>query len=73
MTHIRTTHVGSLPESQEVTDFLFSKEKNQAYNATHFDEEVMKKHVDLIVSRQKDFVLTLLVMERHQKFYYYIC
>lgn len=53
MTHIRTTHVGSLPRSQEVTDFLFSKEKNKAYNATHFDE-VMKKHVDLIVSRQKD-------------------
>ena len=53
MTHIRTTHVGSLPRSQEVTDFLFSKENNQAYNATHFDE-VMKKHVDLIVSRQKD-------------------
>jgi len=53
LTHIRTTHVGSLPRSQEVTDFLFSKEKNQAYNATHFDE-VMKKHVDLIVSRQKD-------------------
>ena len=53
MTHIRTTHVGSLPRSQEVTDFLFSKEKKQAYNATHFDE-VMTKHVDLIVSRQKD-------------------
>ena len=53
MTHIRTTHVGSLPRSQEVTDFLFSKEKNQAYNATHFDE-VMTKHVDFIVSRQKD-------------------
>ena len=53
MTHIRTTHVGSLPRSQEVTDFLFSKEKNQAYNATHFDE-VMTKHVDFIVSRQKE-------------------
>ena len=53
MTHIRTTHVGSLPRSQEVTDFLFSKEKKQAYNATHFDE-VMTKHVDFIVSRQKE-------------------
>ena len=53
MTHIRTTHVGSLPRSQEVTNFLFSKEKNQAYNAAHFDE-VMTKHVDFIVSRQKD-------------------
>ena len=53
MTHIRTTHVGSLPRSQEVTDFLFSKEKNQAYNAAHFDE-VMTKHVDFIVSRQKE-------------------
>ena len=52
MTHIRTTHVGSLPRSQEVTDFLFSKEKKQAYNATHFDE-VMTKHVDFVVSRQK--------------------
>ena len=51
MTHIRTTHVGSLPRSQEVTDFLFSKEKKQAYNATHFDE-VMTKHVDFVVSRQ---------------------
>ena len=53
MTYIRTTHVGSLPRSQEVTDFLFSKEKNQAYNAAHFDE-VMTKHVDFIVSRQKE-------------------
>ena len=45
MAHILTTHVGSLPRSQEVTDLLFAKERNQAFDAIKFDE-VMKKHVD---------------------------
>ena len=53
MKHILTTHVGSLPRSQEVTDLLFAKEKKQAFDTTQFDE-VMTKHVDLIVSRQKE-------------------
>ena len=53
MAHILTTHVGSLPRSQEVTDLLFARERNQAFDAIKFDE-VMKKHVDLIVLRQKE-------------------
>ena len=52
MGHIRTTHVGSLPRSQEVTDLLFSKEKNQSFDSKEFDK-VMLEHVDRLVARQK--------------------
>lgn len=31
------THVGSLPRSQEVVDFLFAREKRQPYDAAAFD------------------------------------
>ena len=33
MTKIKTTHVGSLPRSQEVVDFIFAREAGQAYDA----------------------------------------
>ena len=52
MRHIRTTHVGSLPRSQEVTDLLFSKEKKQSFDSKEFDK-VMLEHVDRLVARQK--------------------
>ena len=52
MRHIRTTHVGSLPRSQEVTDLLFSKEKNQSFDIKEFDK-AMLEHVDRLVARQK--------------------
>ena len=52
MRHIRTTHVGSLPRSQEVTDLLFSKEKNQSFDSAQFDK-VMLEHVAGLVARQK--------------------
>ena len=52
MRHIRTTHVGSLPRSQEVTDLLFSKEKKQSFDSKEFDR-VMLEHVDRLVARQK--------------------
>ena len=34
---IRTTHVGSLPRSQEVTDFLFAKERGEEFDQSSFD------------------------------------
>ena len=37
MTRIRTTHVGSLPRSQAVVDFLFAKERGEAVDASAFD------------------------------------
>lgn len=36
MTRIKTTHVGSLPRSQEVVDFIFAREKGQTYDADAF-------------------------------------
>jgi len=37
MTRIKTTHVGSLPRSQEVVDFIFARENNTAYETSEFD------------------------------------
>ena len=31
MTRILTSHVGSLPRSQEVVDFIFARENNENY------------------------------------------
>ena len=35
---IKTTHVGSLPRSQKVVDFIFARENNQPYDAAAFDQ-----------------------------------
>ena len=37
MTEFLTTHVGSLPRSQAVTDFLFAREKDEPYDQSAFD------------------------------------
>ena len=37
MTRIQATHVGSLPRSQAVVDFLFAKERGEAIDASAFD------------------------------------
>lgn len=37
MTQIKTTHVGSLPRSQEVVDFIFARENEKPYDADAFD------------------------------------
>ena len=52
MSKILTTHVGSLPRSQEVTDLLFAKEQGKPFDQTKFDD-TMTAHVDMLVSRQK--------------------
>lgn len=53
MTKIQTTHVGSLPRSQEVVDFIFANEHGKAYDQTAFDacmtaavSETVRKQVD---------------------------
>jgi 5-methyltetrahydropteroyltriglutamate--homocysteine methyltransferase len=53
MTQILTTHVGSLPRSQEVVDFIFARERNTPFVQTDFDaamtravSETVKKQVD---------------------------
>jgi 5-methyltetrahydropteroyltriglutamate--homocysteine methyltransferase len=37
MTIIKTTHVGSLPRTQTVVDFIFAREKGQAFDPAAFD------------------------------------
>ncbi|MFV1494603.1 cobalamin-independent methionine synthase II family protein [Phaeobacter sp. JH18-32] len=37
MTRIKTTHVGSLPRSQDVVDFIFARENEQPFNQAAFD------------------------------------
>ena len=48
---ILTTHVGSLPRSQEVVDFLFAREKGEEYDQSQFDA-TMTEAVDQTVARQ---------------------
>lgn len=53
MAKIACTHVGSLPRSQEVVDFIFARENTQAYDQEAFDT-AMKKAVEETVKRQTD-------------------
>ena len=53
MTRIQATHVGSLPRSQAVVDFLFAKERGEAIDVSAFDacmadavSETVRKQVD---------------------------
>jgi len=51
MTKIMTTHVGSLPRSQDVVDFIFARERNEAYDPDAFDA-CMTAAVDATVAKQ---------------------
>ena len=53
MDKIKTTHVGSLPRSNELSDLLFKKDKGESIDINHFDETV-KRDVKKIVKKQKD-------------------
>ncbi|NKX43715.1 cobalamin-independent methionine synthase II family protein [Roseicyclus persicicus] len=50
---VPTTHVGSLPRSQQVVDFIFAREKGQPYDAAAFDA-CMTAAVDDTVRKQKE-------------------
>jgi 5-methyltetrahydropteroyltriglutamate--homocysteine methyltransferase len=51
MTKIAATHVGSLPRSQEVVDFIFARERGEDYDTAAFDA-AMTRAVDDTVRRQ---------------------
>ena len=51
MTQIATTHVGSLPRSQKVVDFIFAREKDKPYEQAAFDA-AMAEAVDETVGKQ---------------------
>lgn len=48
---LKTTHVGSLPRSQEVVDFIFARENGTAHDADAFDA-TMTAAVDETVAKQ---------------------
>ena len=48
---ILTTHVGSLPRSKAVTDFVFAKEREEAVDDTSFHQTI-KEAVQAVVKRQ---------------------
>jgi 5-methyltetrahydropteroyltriglutamate--homocysteine methyltransferase len=51
MTKIPVTHVGSLPRSQKVVDFIFAREREEPFNAAAFDA-AMTEAVDDTVRKQ---------------------
>ena len=53
MTKIMTTHVGSLPRTQDVVDFIFARENKKTFDKILFDE-VMASACNATVKRQKD-------------------
>ena len=53
MKKILTSHVGSLPRSQEVVDFIFAREKEIKYDQAEFDQ-VMSDAVSHTVLKQVD-------------------
>jgi len=53
MTSILTSHVGSLPRTQEVVDFIFARENNEAYDEAAFDS-CMRDACAETVRRQTD-------------------
>ena len=59
MTRILTSHVGSLPRSQEVVDFIFARENNENYDETSFDE-AMTKAVHDTVGKQTESGIDIL-------------
>ena len=48
MTRILTSHVGSLPRSQEVVDFIFARENNEDYDESSFDVTMTKAVHDTV-------------------------
>ena len=51
MDKIKTTHVGSLPRSSELSDLLFKKDKQEKIDVNNFDE-IVKRDVKKIVKKQ---------------------
>ena len=55
---ILTTHVGSLPRSQRVVDFIFAREKSQKYNQEAFDI-ALSDEIEFNVRKQKEIGISI--------------
>lgn len=48
---IKTTHVGSLPRTQDVVDFIFARERSEPYDAVAFDAAMAKAVSDTVAKQ----------------------
>ena len=48
MSKILTSHVGSLPRTQEVVDYIFARENDQPYDQQQFDACMTSSVVDTV-------------------------
>ena len=55
MVKIKTTHVGSLPRSNELSNLLASKDNEELIDINSFDE-VVKKNVSSVVILELDYL-----------------
>ena len=53
MTKIKTTHVGSLPRSNELSELLLKKDNKENIDLSEFDE-IVRRDVKSIVKKQID-------------------
>ena len=51
MSKIKTTHVGSLPRSNDLSKLLFKKDKKEEIDSAAFDQ-IVKRDVNNIVKKQ---------------------
>ena len=51
MSEIVTTHVGSLPRTQDVVDFIFAREREESFDLADFDQ-TMRAAVARTVAKQ---------------------
>ena len=66
MSKIKTTHVGSLPRSNDLSELLFKKDKKEKIDSNVFDE-IVKRDVNNIVKKQINIGIDLLVTGKCQK------
>ncbi|MDB3935899.1 cobalamin-independent methionine synthase II family protein [Granulosicoccus sp.] len=53
MSKTLTTHVGSLPRSQSVVDFIFARENEKPYSQTDFDTCIKSAVMDTVAKQKK--------------------
>ena len=61
MSNIKTTHVGSLPRSNELSDLLFKKDQKEKIDLNKFDE-IVQRDVDNIVKKQLEVGIDYIAM-----------
>ena len=59
MSKIKTTHVGSLPRSNELSDLLFKKDQKEKIDLNKFDE-IVQRDVDNIVNVPLNYFVKLI-------------